>query len=146
MTTTATRDQQLEAAYRDSVYVIHSGTLRIESRIDRECVALAALMRRCGVGTAALISACNPDSQPLPPERNLLRQRAFEDALNEHNYAFLPALGRSADGAWQEPSVLVLGISEEEACGFARQWGQRALVLYDARGCARLRFVDQGGA
>lgn len=138
----STHEQRLDARYRASLYVIHSGATRIETRIDRPCAELAQLLRRCSVGTAVLVSACNPDSQPLPPECNLLRQRALEDELNEQDFAFLPALGRSDDGDWQEPSVLVLGISEAEAQAVAARWGQRAFVIYDACGCGRLRYVD----
>ncbi len=136
------RDQRLEAEYRASLYVIHSGSARIETRIEQACPMLAALLARCGVDGAALVSACNPDSQPLPSECNLLRQRALEDELNEQNYALLPAIGRSEDGTWQEPSVLVLGISVAEAQACAARWGQRAWVHYDADGCGRLVLVD----
>ena len=138
----STRDERLAAEYRQSLYVIHSGTTRIETRIDQPCAELAAVLRRCSVDGAVLVSACNPDSQPLPPECNLLRQRALEDELNEQDFAFLPALGRADDGGWQEPGVLVLGISAVEAHAVAARWGQRAFVVYDASGCGRLRFVD----
>ena len=136
-------DDRLDAVYRASLYVIHSGSTRMETRIDEPCAALTAVMRGCAARTAALMTACNPDSQPLPAERNLPRQRAFEDQLNERDFAFLPAIGQSPDGRWQEPGVLVLGIGDEEACAFARQWGQRAFVLYDETGTGRLRFVDE---
>lgn len=139
-------DDALEAAYRASLYVVHSGNIRIETRIDHACAALAAAMQRCSVQCAALVSACNPDSEPLPAERNLQRQRALEDELNDHDYAFLPAIGQSRDGHWQEPSVLILGISEDDACALGRRWGQRAIVVYDRTGRGRLRFVDKACA
>lgn len=142
----AARRDALERAYRASVYVIHDGEQRIETCIDRPHRGLAALLERQGVDCAALLSACNPHSRSLPPEQNLARQQALEDALRAAGLRFLPALGRSPDGSWQEPSVLVLGLDTAAACRWAARWEQHAIVHYDAGGRGALCFVDACGS
>jgi hypothetical protein len=136
------RRDELERLYRESVYVIHDGDLRIETLIDQPCARLATWLAAAGAGCAALISACNPQSRELDPQTNLQRQADFEAALHADGLDFLPALGRSPDGHWQEPCVLVLDLSLASARAWAARWEQVAYVQYDARGCGSLQFVE----
>jgi hypothetical protein len=137
-----TRRDELERLYRASIYVIHDGELRIETRIDQPCAALATRLAAAGIGQAALVSACNPQGRELDPQVNVQRQGEFEAALDADGRRFLPALGRAPDGSWEEPGVLVLDIAEDEARRWAARWEQVAFVQYDARGCGRLHFVE----
>jgi hypothetical protein len=140
------RRDELEDLYRASIYVIHDGDTRIETRIDRPCALLAARLAAAGTGRAALLSACNPQGRELDPETNVQRQGELEAALVEHALAFLPALGRSPDGSWEEPSVLLLDVSEATARDWAARWDQVAFVYYDAEGRGRLHFVEDGSS
>jgi hypothetical protein len=134
-------DASLDAQYRRSLYLVHDGEVRIETRIDLASPPLAALLARHGVAQAALLSACNPDGQRLPAEHNLARQGAFETELRQAGLRFLPALGRSPEGDWQEPAVLLLDADEQRARDWAVRRGQLAWVQYDRYGRGTLRYV-----
>ena len=75
------------------------------------------------------ITAWNPGSNPrLSIDENRRRQQELEAALSPR-YRIFKGKGVGDDGRWPaEESVLVLGISREEALRFGRQFGQRAIV------------------
>lgn len=136
----AADDIALEAAYRAALYAVRDGEIEIDIRIDEPNPGMEALLLRYGVERAALITAFNPDSVPLPPDQNLSRQRALQRELAAAGVAVLSASSQAEDGRWREPSFLVLGMSRAAALACAQRWEQRAVVLFGADGRARLQF------
>lgn len=67
---------------------------------------------------------------------------AQNEAANERMHAILvdsgyevwPADGFSADGTWREPGWLVWGMSVEDGCAIAGDFGQFAVYAYDTSG------------
>jgi 2-alkyl-3-oxoalkanoate reductase len=133
-------DAALEAAYRAAWYAVQDGEIEIDIRVDEPNPAIEALLLRYSVERAALITACNPDSSPLPEAENRARQQQLEGELANAGVALLFAHARAEDGSWHEPSFLVLGMSRAAALACAARWGQRALLLFGVDGCARLHF------
>ncbi|MBU2843579.1 DUF3293 domain-containing protein [Acidithiobacillus thiooxidans] len=80
---------------------------------------------------AAIITAWNPQSEPLRPWQNRIRQRRLVRLLDANGYRFL----RSCCGvdAWWEESLMVFTMNESAAVKLARQFGQKAFVYLDGR-------------
>ena len=129
----------LDAVYRDAAYCVDDPTGRFVLRIGRSSPEADALTAAHEVRTWAFITAYNPGSVPAPAEQNQTRQRELEQAVTESGHRFCRGEGRADDGAWEpEPSLLVLGMGEEEAAALARRFNQAAIVFGERGGPARL--------
>lgn len=90
------------------------------------------------------ITAYEPMGQEHPPRRNRLAQQRLLHALEEKRKRYWMARGYDprAEQSWEEPSVLVFGVSRSEALNWARRYRQLA-ILFGARGeKAQLLFAD----
>jgi hypothetical protein len=76
----------------------------------------------------AFITAWNPGSRLRSRPENEHRQAKLIRELTGR-YRLFPGKGIGDDGAWEELSVLVLGISHAEALAIGRAWGQLAVLL-----------------
>ena len=71
------------------------------------------------------------------------RRRKLEAELKAAGLPFLRGEGVDPSGSWPgEPSVLVLGISAEEAVRLGRAYGQNAIVVAGRDAVARLVMVE----
>jgi hypothetical protein len=98
-----------------------------------------------GTDTYAIyLTACNPHSQALPPERNAERMAALRDALGNTGARWLEGRGGIPGQDWSEPSLLVAGLALEDADRLARAFGQNASVRIAAvaPACLRLHRSD----
>jgi hypothetical protein len=120
-------DDLLEA-YRRTRYQAQTPGGRIVLRHGEHSPALDRLLDAGSPGWA-FITAWNPGSNPrLSLDENRRRQKDLEAALSQH-YRIFGGEGVGDDGRWPaEESVLVLGISREEALAIGRQFGQFAIV------------------
>lgn len=118
----------LVQAYREARYEVLADP-PIDLFIDQHSDALAALMARIGVSTAAMITAWNPLSELTADEVNRAAQTALIAALDAGGWAHLAAFGHDPDGAWPgEESRLVLGIPDEPLFALGRRFGQNAVI------------------
>jgi hypothetical protein len=67
----------------------------------------------------------------LSNEENEKRHEALRRLLLHRPVQFVLVYGQSPDGQWIEPSYAVHGFSRSEACGLARDIGQRAIFELD---------------
>jgi hypothetical protein len=126
-------------AYRRARYPLAAPGGTIELVPDRGSPALRELLRAEGVGTAALITACNPRSVRLPEAENARRMRALRAHPALRALPLLDALGTDPAGHWPaEPSVMILGPRFGQAVAIAHHFGQNAMLWVDAAGCPRL--------
>lgn len=91
----------------------------------------------------AVITARNPYSALLSEQDNQLRQALLTQVLSLHGYETRPAEGRSIDGSWQEPGLLVIGISREMAKSLGASFQQNAVLYCAAVGPIELVFCDK---
>jgi hypothetical protein len=91
----------------------------------------------------AIITAYNPYSAEHTETENQAAQNRLTDMLTLHGYQLLPAAGRSSDGNWEEPSILVLGISYEMAKAFGSCFQQNAIVFGEVGGPIELVFCER---
>jgi hypothetical protein len=115
-------------AYRTAEYVVFAESpfvLRIGSPSPR----LDAMLGEQGLQGAAFITACNPRGERRSDAHNAPAMAALMAALKRRRYACIAGEGRDPEGRWPaEPSVLVLGVSREEAESLGRAFGQNAIV------------------
>lgn len=123
-------DQSLLQAYLDTVYKVENPPLSL--RIGQPNADLETLLQQYGVQHWAFITAWNPKSQMLTPKENERRQQKLEKLLEKAGYACFRGYGIGANASWPpEESVLILGISREEALALGRHWQQYAIVAGD---------------
>jgi hypothetical protein len=78
---------------------------------------------------AAFLTACNPYSMVLSDQENENLQNQLIRKLESKGFSCLAGEGRARSGGWKsEPSVLVPGLSQEDACSFGREFQQNAIV------------------
>ena len=75
-----------------------------------------------------LVTAHNPQSQPLSDEENSERNRRLEQHLLSKNYEYGFSLGKSLDGSWEEAGFSVFDLSLDDALALGSQFGQHAIV------------------
>jgi hypothetical protein len=144
----AVPDPQLLAAYRATHYVVRAPGRDLHLRIDQYDAQLAKLLREAWVDSAALITAWNPGSQRQASQLNHALQSQLVNALAADGHPCLhgrnePAV-ESAREAWQEESVLALGITLASARAIAARYGQLAFVWIDQDATPRLRLTAAG--
>lgn len=125
-------DHPLLAAYRRTRYQAETPLGTLVVRIGEANALLDRLLIGHHDRHWAYISAWNPGSQALSVEHNQRRQRALEAILTTRHYPFYSGFGQpdpEHDGHWiPEASVLILGISLEQAIKLAQRFGQWGLV------------------
>lgn len=121
----ATLSAQLLAAYRQAEYVVHFPEIVI--RVGEPNRALDELIGEAR--SAAFVTAANPGSEPRSEEDNRLLSAALKETLDAAGRFYLDGEGRDPQGAWPaEPSLLVLGISRDDATRLARAFAQNAFL------------------
>ena len=139
------RRVELEAAYRATSYFVDGPAGRFAIRVGAVSPEANALAAEQHVNTWAYLTAYNAGSVAAPAECNRARQRELEQAVTEMGFRFLRGEGKGDDGAWPaEPSLLILGIREDEAAALARRFGQAAFVFGERGETARLVWTDGG--
>lgn len=115
--------------YRRTEFRVADQGFAFTMRVDQPCPDLVICLAQYHVTEVAYLTAWNPRSEPTSIETNLLAQRTLKSDVAAGGWGFLSGEGVGADGDWApEPSILVLGISFEAACGLGRQYGQNAIV------------------
>ena len=91
--------------------------------------ALADYYQRHAVQCAAYLTACNPLGELLPDHLNERRMQQLRAALQRAGWAWLDGRGHDPLAKWPgEDSVLVWGMSEQNARAWGQQWNQNAVV------------------
>lgn len=134
--------QRLEAPYRATRYRVYLPTATEEVRIGQRAPCVDAWLREHGSHQAAIITACNPHSQPLPTAANRRLQSALLHVLHAMPHPMLPACNKADCGQWpDEHSLIVADLSCGEARRLAARFRQNALVWLEHSRPARLIWV-----
>jgi hypothetical protein len=134
-------DARLWRAYRETGYRVLPGGpagAGFTLRIDAPSPELAALHVRLGVQGSAFLTAWNPGSRVLSPAENAARQADLLAAVQRLGCLALPGVGEHPEGRWREESVLVPGLSRDDAESLGRRFGQNAIVWADRDAVPRL--------
>jgi hypothetical protein len=95
-----------------------------------------------GGETLHVITAWNPGSRQATAAQNARQQGALEAAVAAQGLRWLPAVGRSPDGTWQEESMAIRDLPRADAVALGRRFGQRALYELSATGLTIVGCMD----
>jgi hypothetical protein len=118
----------LAEAYAATIYVVQ-GPRPFMLKIGVHTPELEQLLKTSGVDCAAFLTASNPCSEALSEGENKVRNQSLADALASRKYSTIQGLGTDPSGKWpSEQSVLVLGMTKDDAAALGRQFRQNAIV------------------
>jgi hypothetical protein len=128
----------LTVAYFETDYMVlepHRFTLKIGA----QCLDILRVFEEQGCSNAAFLTAWNPYSELKSDRENKAAQQRLENGLDRNSYVLFQGIGNDPSGKWPgEPSVLVLGISREEASRFGSEFRQNAFVWIGSDGIPEL--------
>ncbi len=134
----------LNTAYATTAYWVED---RFPIRCGERSPPLDALLAVSGHDTWAYVTACNPLSIALPDAANAERMTRLEARVVASGLPYLHGQGRGADGTWPpEPSLLVIGISQQDAVALAGAFRQAAILVGSRGGAARLVDCRSAGS
>jgi hypothetical protein len=137
-------EPRLIAAYLATDYIAQLDGEEIIINVGKPAPALLTeRVQGKSVRGWTVITAYNPCSRLQGAASNEARQVLLAETLSLHGYETHAALGRSADGEWEEPSILVLGISCELAGAIGASFLQNAVVFGEAGAAAELVFCEK---
>lgn len=139
----------LVRAYADAIYALWWMVLPetnapgwLEFRLGRYLEPLDAVFQMTGLGTAALVTATNPLGEALSASENAARHARLAAEVATQGHRAVPAYGRDPAGAWErEESLLIHGISREEAIALGNAFAQNAIVWSDGDFVPRLLLL-----
>lgn len=135
-------DASLERAFRATLYRVQ-GRPAFTVRVGQPSPALKRWMRAAGAGSAAMLSAWNPDATPRPAVLNRREEARMLRVLRALQPAALRR-GRNQDprGLWPtESSVWVLGLSRQDLIRVGLAFGQRAILYCGPSARPRLHWL-----
>jgi hypothetical protein len=135
-------DPALDAAYRATDYRVEdapNGPFVI--RIGEFSFDLEQLLFDEVEFDWAYLTACNPGSVRLTDDANARRTQELRDLLGRRWHYVYGGVSVGRDGAWREPSFLILGMTADEAIKIGRRFGQNAVVVGRVGEPARLVWV-----
>ena len=140
----ATRELDLEAAYRRTTYRVEVEGASYPIRIGRPHQALDTALRASRATRWACITAFNPQSAMLSARENDRRDAALKRRLRARDIRWHPAEAVGDDGAWPpELGVLALGVSRGWAQQIGRAFNQAAVVWGRVGGKAELVWCNR---
>ena len=122
------RDPLIIDAYLHAVYSFTRQGRCVESSFVPSSIPGASRIEIEGHGAWGIVSARNPMSRMLDNAAKERRDDELASILQREQIPRGPAEGRSPDGAWREPSRIILGVDRTRALELARRFEQRAVV------------------
>lgn len=122
-------DFKLLRAYRDTAFIISTGSREISLRVGERNRELDDLLKEHRAKSCAFVTAWNPGSIKLPDGENARRQNALIAEARRLGSALLRGRGVGLDGKWPaEDSVLIIGIDRTGAVEIGKLFGQLCIV------------------
>lgn len=123
-------DPAQRRAYEASCYIARVDDRDIRIKIGEVCADLERVLARHGAMTWAYMTAWNPMGQTLPDEMNDQRQDELRTALARGGFQYAEGESEPADPAERpEGSLLVVGISQDNAVALAKHFEQLAIIV-----------------
>lgn len=131
-------EPELIDAFHDTRYAFTCGEESISLEIGQCSLETAKILAEFGAQSAAFITAANPFSRELSTVENTHRNVVLAAEALAIGLRVYPGEGLAADGAWSEPSMLLVGASIDQANRLADKHQQNAFVWVDANGLVSL--------
>ena len=124
-----TQGEALTTAYTATTYRVRTPSGALDLRVGLKSAGLAELLRAAGKNRFALISAANPGSHPLPVAENRQRHERLLALLVANSLTWFESENIADLNEWpDEPSVLILGCSLQDAQRIGRDFEQNAVL------------------
>jgi hypothetical protein len=134
----------LVMAYMETDYVLDIDDEECVVRVQGEVPErLAKYLESNKAESWTIISAYNPYSLELSTAENQRRHGLLQELLTGLQYKCYPAVGRSAAGDWEEPSLLVLDLSYDMARSLGTVFEQNAVVFGERGAVVEMIFCDR---
>ncbi|GMR16323.1 MAG: hypothetical protein BMS9Abin31_0650 [Gammaproteobacteria bacterium] len=132
---------ELERYYLETTYSVFIDDIQYDCKIGEIApTAINKLVTK--EQPAAILTACNPQSQALSSKENESRNSELKLYLQQHNYSVLKALGQGSGKDWPaEESFFILNIQKQEAEKLAIDYGQYAYVWLEGKKPVSLVFT-----
>jgi hypothetical protein len=129
---------ELINAYNTTEYKVYSPPIVL--KIGTASQELKDLLISYNATTWAYITAFNPFSKILTKSENLKRHEELKVKIS--NYKFFEGEGVGEDKTWEpETSLLVVGISLNEAIEIGKFYEQNAIVVGEINGVPELKML-----
>jgi hypothetical protein len=129
----------LEAAFHATTYRVETTGRCFDLRIGKPDPVFDDFLRVQGVFFWGVFTACNPGAVQFSVEENQHRQDKLLARLSELDCKFLAACNIPDGSVWpEEPSCLILQVSEEKLRTLAVEFSQLAAVCCDVGSTPRL--------
>ena len=133
----------LDAVYRATTYRVETPGGPLDLRIGEPAPALDSLLAALGLGSWAFVSAANPGSRPASQADNQRAHSALLAHVREGGWPAFEGVGLPATPGWApERSLLIAGITHDDALRLGREFGQNAVLLGVPGAPAQLAWVD----
>lgn len=133
----------LEAAYRATTYRVFLPGGVCDLRLGVVSETLRCWLETAGATRFAIVTACNPGSQPVDAEQNALRQAQLECELLEAGFEPYAAENIADGSGWaDEESCFIADMGRDEALALAMKHGQLAIVCGGADGLPELAWTS----
>lgn len=120
--------RDLIEAYLATEYRI-GGVLDFALIVGRHHPSLATLMGKHDAGSATVVTAWNPYSQPRPDAENARDQNRLVEELDQRGLVHFPGHGADPTGQWPpEDSRLALSIDLADAGELGRRYRQNGII------------------
>ena len=138
MPATSALPPALLQAYRETDYTVCANPAFV-LRIDASCPPLAAYCAQRSLSAACILTAWNPQSQPLTDAENQARQARLEQQLQQAGWHWVPTLAAHPHNGWPpEPGCFIEGMTADAASAWGRRHDQNAVVCCGPDAVARL--------
>jgi hypothetical protein len=126
-------------AYLRSTFIAQTPNGKIEIRPGSRTAALDDILRERRVAEWAYLTAYNPGSKVTSDEINKRAHEELRSIVNDRGLTAFEGHGVGSEGPWPpEVSLLVIGLSMDDAQALGRRFGQLAIVVGRARAPATL--------
>jgi len=130
--------KELVHAYKETIYEVTTIPAMV-LKVGQTSSRLIALHEQHQAPSSAFITAWNPYSDRMSDEENTKRQDKLIASIKERELPYYLGEGKDPSGEWPgEASILILGISLDEAKELGNEWGQNAIIWTGADGVPQL--------
>ncbi len=136
---------QLEASFLSTTYCVDIDGACFDLRIGAPHSFFAEWLGGEGIGSWAIITACNPGGRPTPL-CNDARNEALRKSIETLGWRYVPSRNRADDGRWpDEPGYCVFDAPESHVYALALGFGQAAVVIgSNSNASGKLHWINLG--
>ncbi len=121
--------EELITAYREAKYVVLIDDNEVVFRVGKSCDPINQLLKDQSSKTAFFITAHNPKGEVMTEDKNKNLHEDLLQDMRSRSLSFFEGYGTDDEEKWgREKSLLILGISKNDADKMAKKYQQNAYI------------------